>query len=311
MGGRSKAATKPKISMISGPMDVKHVGGVSIMGHTGLDIDHYFTQTSLEPDEVPSHTFVATGKTEIKRSGTIGHAIRRPSMSLKDSATHTRSKSISHHPEAQQLRNHYSQSQAIARSDSVTSSQPLRIRPSISRLRRRVGLDKDVSATAISVPSAEASGNNRQAQTDHSPLNVQTSRAYDTVASSIHSTASDHVPMSTGATSYRQTPPAQWPLPSTQQHSLLVQHKPRRTNTTASRPPARPHRADSGTAIAMTDDLNKPRPIPFKEIMAVDSFAERMKLYEKTRTYWAYADHGLVDWTGRAAAPKPAAYHDS
>lgn len=38
--------------------------------------------------------------------------------------------------------------------------------------------------------------------------------------------------------------------------------------------------------------------------MAVQSLAERMALYKKTREYWAYADHGLVEWTGRAGGPK-------
>jgi hypothetical protein len=104
---------------------------------------------------------------------------------------------------------------------------------------------------------------------------------------------------------------------STQPHQPPVDRKPhtihRRPSptsvpivhsTTTSTPPVRPKRADSGTAIAFDKVPAQERPLPFQEIMAVQSLAERMALYKKTREYWACADHGLVEWTGRAVGPK-------
>ncbi|KAF2478326.1 uncharacterized protein BDR25DRAFT_338913 [Lindgomyces ingoldianus] len=70
-------------------------------------------------------------------------------------------------------------------------------------------------------------------------------------------------------------------------------------------PPVRPKRADSGTAIDLTDVPKDERPLGFQEIMAVKSFAERMALYKKTRDYWASADHGLEEWVERAGAQRP------
>jgi hypothetical protein len=69
-------------------------------------------------------------------------------------------------------------------------------------------------------------------------------------------------------------------------------------------PLIRPKRADSGTAIDFDRVPAQERPSPFQDIMAVQSLAERMELYKKTREYWAYADHGLVEWTGLASGPK-------
>jgi hypothetical protein len=65
----------------------------------------------------------------------------------------------------------------------------------------------------------------------------------------------------------------------------------------------RPKRADSGTAIDFDDVPVEERPMGFKEIMAVKSFAERMECYRKTREYWAKADHGLGEWVGKAGRP--------
>ncbi|KAH9861494.1 hypothetical protein J1614_011241 [Plenodomus biglobosus] len=308
MRGRSKSTAKPKISMISGPMDAKHVGGVSITGNTGPGIDHYFPGNALGPDEFPSHTFVATGKIEVpKRSGTFAHTIRRPSMSLRGNATLSRSKSTAHDPEERKTSNEGKESHdSLARSDSVMSSHSLRMRSSIARLRGRVGLEKDRSTPAVNVPSAKVEANAWKAGKDSSPLRAQDSQVRDAIASSSYSTASDHMHMKPGANRYQPTTTSQWPLPTT--HQSTQQH-PKRKNTTTSKAPPRPRRADSGTAVTVRDAPSEQRPIPFQHIMAVQNLAERMKLYEETRDYWAYADHGLVNWTGRAAAPKPPTYH--
>ena len=62
----------------------------------------------------------------------------------------------------------------------------------------------------------------------------------------------------------------------------------------------RPKRADSGVAVDLNHVSNTERPMGFREILAVPSFAERMALYKKMREYWAYNDHGLNDWTSKA-----------
>src|SRR5690349_17678594 len=91
---------KSKIRAISGPLDAKHVGGVNVTGSNSSSLDTYFADTTLEPDELPSHTFVATGTTEVpRRSDTISNVMRRPSLSLKRSLSRLRTKSISHLPD--------------------------------------------------------------------------------------------------------------------------------------------------------------------------------------------------------------------
>ncbi|KAI8938856.1 hypothetical protein NX059_004717 [Plenodomus lindquistii] len=300
---------KPKISMISGPMDAKHVAGVNVMGYTGSSIDDYFTKTALEPDVLPSQDFVATGETEVlKRSDTIAHAIRRPNFSVKGSAIHTRSKTISHHPDERRSRGDGAESpRSLARADSVMDSQSVKMRPSISRLRRRVGLDKDKSSAIVIVPSAADDVKDGLVQTHYTSSHAQSPQSGDSVASSIYFTVSDHIHTNIGIATSQQTPTYQSQVPVAQRS---FQEDPTTTITDTSRPPTRPGHEDSGIVVAASNTLNKPQPIPFKEIMAVQSLAERMKLYENTRNYWAYADHGLVDWTGRAAAPKQGNYHN-
>lgn len=68
--------------------------------------------------------------------------------------------------------------------------------------------------------------------------------------------------------------------------------------------PVRPRRADSGTAIEFDDAPVEERPMGFKEITATQSYKIRMALYEKTRDYWANAEHGLAEWTGRTGGPR-------
>ncbi|KAF3035822.1 hypothetical protein E8E12_006009 [Didymella heteroderae] len=68
--------------------------------------------------------------------------------------------------------------------------------------------------------------------------------------------------------------------------------------------PVRPRRSDSGTAIVSDDAPEEARPLGFKEIAAMRSYKDRMALYEKTRDYWANAEHGLAEWTGRTGGPR-------
>ena len=68
--------------------------------------------------------------------------------------------------------------------------------------------------------------------------------------------------------------------------------------------PVRPKRADSGTAIDLTEIPLDERPLGFREILAVKSFTERMEMYQRARQYWANANHGLDEWVGATTAPR-------
>jgi hypothetical protein len=60
--------------------------------------------------------------------------------------------------------------------------------------------------------------------------------------------------------------------------------------------------AISATATASpTSD----KPLGFKDILQIKSPAERINSYDKTRDYWAHADHGLVDWVSSAFEKNP------
>jgi hypothetical protein len=68
--------------------------------------------------------------------------------------------------------------------------------------------------------------------------------------------------------------------------------------------PVRPKRSDSGTAVAFSGTFESTRPMGFKEITAMRSYKDRMAWYGKTRDYWANAEHGLAEWTGRTGGPR-------
>ncbi|KAF3011002.1 hypothetical protein E8E13_010746 [Curvularia kusanoi] len=68
--------------------------------------------------------------------------------------------------------------------------------------------------------------------------------------------------------------------------------------------PVRPKRADSGAAIDFDNVGVYGKPRSFKEIMAMQNYEDRMEMYEKTREYWANAEHGLADWTGKSGGPR-------
>ena len=68
--------------------------------------------------------------------------------------------------------------------------------------------------------------------------------------------------------------------------------------------PVRPKRADSGTAVDFDTRSFIEKPKSFNNILAIRSHKDRMLLYEKTRNYWANAEHGLAEWTGRSGGPR-------
>jgi hypothetical protein len=87
-------------------------------------------------------------------------------------------------------------------------------------------------------------------------------------------------------------------------YSVMTDFDPPRMKETPPPLPVRPRRADSGTAIEFDNLPVAERPMGFKEIAAMQSYRDRMALYEKTRDYWANAEHGLAEWTGRSGGPR-------
>ncbi|RII17980.1 hypothetical protein CUC08_Gglean002068 [Alternaria sp. MG1] len=288
---------KTKTLIISGPMDAKHIGGVNVLGGSGSNLDNYFPSTAIVPDERPSHTFVAIGRTEVpRRSDTVAGTLRRPSVSLTRGLSRLRRSSSSHRTEV--ARGAGGEQQVHSQMEnSNNAGRPLRMQSSMSKLRQRVGLDRELyDTTPISkTPTPEPRPIPEPVRKDHLPLQETRALARLTTTSSIYSTPDLDSPKT-------RTPH--------KQQSIIVQRRPppfvHQLPTMNTQPLARSKRADSGTAIDFKDVPVQERPIPFKEIMATPSLAERMAMYKKTREYWAHADHGLVAWTERAAGPKVA-----
>ncbi|KAF2877764.1 hypothetical protein BDV95DRAFT_600464 [Massariosphaeria phaeospora] len=86
---------------------------------------------------------------------------------------------------------------------------------------------------------------------------------------------------------HHRRPPTTTTLPSTLPYPLI----PRKPSPSPLRPT--PKRTDSGTAIDFNHVPAEQRPLGFRDIMAVQSFAARMELYGRAREYWAVVDHGL------------------
>ncbi|KAF1834299.1 hypothetical protein BDW02DRAFT_342654 [Decorospora gaudefroyi] len=300
---------KPKTLVISGPMDAKHVSGVNVMGNSGPNLDNYFPSAVLVPDELPSHTFVAVGKTEVpRRSETISSTIRRPSVSLKRSLSRLRNKSISHHSEPhRQGEDEHENVKSVLRSESANSHRPLRMQSSLSRLRQRVGLDRELydSMPASKAITPEPEIVPEPIQKDYPPLQDRKAIARLTTASSIYTTYSTSEPVSMSIVPQRKPSLIRQRSTSAHRSPSPVHRQPSNAKKQPAQPPTRPKRTDSGTAIDFSNVPVQERPIPFKEIMAVSSFDERMAMYKKSREYWASADHGLTTWTERAMRAKP------
>ncbi|RMZ73662.1 hypothetical protein GMOD_00009409 [Pyrenophora seminiperda CCB06] len=278
---------KTKAIVISAPMDARHVGGVNVSGNSPSSFVHYFNSARMVPDEQPSHMFAATGRTEApKRSDTMSSSIRRPTLPFKSSLSKLERHSSIRHPDETE------------RSDSESVHRPLRMQSSMSRLRQRVGLHRD-SHDTLKTSASESPLKPEAAQMMYSPLQKQDVPVQLTA-----------LPVCTPVTNVRSArrmsvSPARKPL-FQGLPPLVFQDQPLDTKA-QSQPSARQHRADSGTAIDFKDVPVKERPVPFKEIMAVSSHAERMALYKKTRDYWATVDHGLDAWTEYAGRSKATA----
>jgi hypothetical protein len=301
---------KAKGLVISGPTNAQHVGGINVLGGAQRSVlDSYFDKTMLEPDERPSHTYVATGNIEIpKRSDTIAGTIRRRSPSLRRSYSKLRSNSISYVPETSRT-TRPSENRAMEKSDNLAPKEltrSLRKQTSLSRLRQKVGLDREL----YEYPSAARAFD---PETEIAPAPIKKDSPRLQPRKPLPRSASD------GTSKHRGTQPSEstsvqrkpssthHDLSAVHHHHLPASHQPLARSKTApstSKRPLNPERTDSGTAIHLDKVPAQQRPSPFQEIMAVKDFNERMALYKKTREYWAYADHGLIDWTGRASGPK-------
>lgn len=267
-GSHSNAANKPKSRLISGPMHARHVGGVNITGGTGgnTSLDSYFAPTSLEPDELPSHTYAASGVVEVpRRSNTFTKVVRQPSLSLKRSLSRLRSNSISQGHKRSQSDNR--PAMMATKSDPIVPL-PIQRKASPIPARPNTDLDWDVQTSEHGSESAGAAVVPPPLPKDAHRLNAKVSM-YSMSAYSVHSDY-EAIP--------RKGPPPPLPI--------------------------RPRRSDSGTAISFDYIPEEARPMGFKEIAAVQNYNDRMALYEKTRDYWANAEHGLAEWTGRTGGPR-------
>ena len=294
---------KTKAIIISKPMDAKHIGGFNIVASSGQNLHNYFPSAEMIPDERSSHTFVAIGKTEEPRhSDTIASTIRRPSVSLKRSLPRLRRKSFSHHPGARRgsEERHRVDSQ-LQRPDITTTHKLLAVQPNTSISRQRVASDHDVDGTipVSQSPTPEAEDILEPMQDTSSKPGGNRALARLTTTSSIYSTATDFHIVSM-STALQRKPVAN------QQRSLPSKYTPLDGNTFMPQPPEKISHPESSAAIDISGVPIEERPIPFRDIMAVSSLSERMTMYKKTRDYWATADHGLLEWVERAAAPKTA-----
>ncbi|KAF2795510.1 hypothetical protein K505DRAFT_11427 [Melanomma pulvis-pyrius CBS 109.77] len=64
----------------------------------------------------------------------------------------------------------------------------------------------------------------------------------------------------------------------------------------------------AGPSTTQDHDARSPtsdKPLGFREIVTMKSPSERIATYNKTRDYWANADHGLNDWIASAVAANP------
>ncbi|KAF1931911.1 uncharacterized protein M421DRAFT_417646 [Didymella exigua CBS 183.55] len=266
-GSHSNAATMPKSRLISGPMHARHVGGVSVTGGTGgnTSLDSYFAVTSVEPDELPSHTYAASGMVEIpRRSNTFTNAVRRPSLTLKRSLSRLRSGSISqgHKRSQSDIRPNLK----ATRSDPVVP-HPVQDKPSPVHARPNTSFGWDVHT------SRNASESRAEAVPPLPPISLSRLNAKMSMC---------NMSASSVTTDYEAITRKEEPL-------LL---------------PVRPKRSDSGTVISFDDVPEETRPMGFKDIAAVRNYEDRMALYERTRDYWANAEHGLAEWTGRTGGPR-------
>ncbi|KAF1973362.1 hypothetical protein BU23DRAFT_640501 [Bimuria novae-zelandiae CBS 107.79] len=274
--------TKPKPLTISAPFDARHVGGVSIPGVTIPIAGIERSSTALEPDTAPSHTFVAQGNIEVpRRSNTIATSLGRPSLNLKTSISRLRGRSDSNSPDRREPKQKVTESP-----DGHSHGEML-----VNSLRKKTSTSRSRQNTNHESPVVEAPREDEEASSNNAPTPPSKDMPILKAQPSISSVRT------TKPYTYQALPPP--PPPSATRGHLDL---PPRAPPKKQPPLVRPKRADSGTAIGFDDVPVDERPLGFREILTVSSFAERMALYKKTRDYWAHADHGLNEWVGKKGA---------
>jgi hypothetical protein len=278
-GSHSSAVTPSKSRLISGPMHARHLGGVSITGGTGgnTSLESYFAPTSLEPDELPSHTYAASGTTEVpRRSRTFTNTVRRPSLSLKRSISRLRSGSGSCASEGHKR----------SQSDNRPVMMSVKSEPAVPHM------SQIIQRKASPVPNRMVEDLDRNS---HGPTTWPKSPVLRQKAAP-PPPPKDYPQVDLDTSTYSK---------SAYFTGTNYDEAPRVKRTETAPPlPVRPKRADSGTAVDFDSRSLIEKPKSFKDILAIQNYKDRMALYEKTRNYWANAEHGLAEWTGRSGGPR-------
>jgi hypothetical protein len=90
-----------------------------------------------------------------------------------------------------------------------------------------------------------------------------------------------------------------------QAESLVSGDKQDDSKLTQSKPTDTPGPATSAAPEPAPKSPGTDKPLGFRDIANIKSHSERLASYNKTRDYWANADHGLSDWLASAVAANP------
>lgn len=317
--------TTTSMIIISRPMDVRHVDGIVVKGVTRLQPAESFERHSLRSDEPLSHGSLANGQTELPpRMNNIVNALRKPGLSKGIRPLKLRGASFSSMKnDCSNLNMSQSQINGIFNSSNKNEVQPLKMRSSMSRLRKKIGLDRDLwEQNTVSREAPSQIGimpEPLEQNISHSQIGRPDTRP--NIPSSIYSASEMVKNINPHSENLSDSPPLPRSRPSLIRKKEVPTNHPTYTTQHDGLPPGPPSRsisqepsrdevhsrvkrADSGTAINFHDTPIDERPLGFQQIMAMRNFQDRMAQYKKTREFWAHADHGLIDWTGLAIAPK-------
>jgi len=289
--------------VISGPFDARHVGGVSV-GGASISFGSALASSEREEKFERIDGGSENGGHAPRRSHTVAESRRRPSVRLRSSLNRLRARSSEGTGDVHRRRDVFLEEGKIGEEDGqgdVAPLKSLRKKTSSSRFWLRVHQDakreKDeltegtqLKSTQTVVQAKEGKGDSKEEREVGNPYMYR-------------------------GTGLPPPPPPPPPLSETKTNTTISQYTNQQSHPTpASRIlahthhntprkpplPVRPKRADSGTAIAFDDVPMAERPLGFKEIAALPSLEERLRVYRRTREYWAGVDHGLGEWVGRA-----------
>ena len=269
--GTHVAAAAPPLNtrLISAPLYARYVSGVCVQGEPST-VESFFAPSNLEPDEPPSHTFVASGKKEIPRRATgISNTLRRPSLSLKRSLSRLRSNSppiTSGHRRCQSEKATEVPT-SNPQSDSACTSPSLSRESTIKRSWPSLGLSRNVVFDAAPRYKIHELG-----AIPEPPPTDDTFPEFSPT-SCIHAITTD-APNPASATNRAPTTQKKKPVP------------------------VRPKRADSGTGDEFHDFVFDEEPKCFSNMVAMQAYEERMAMYDSMPNYWTTTEYGLGEWNG-------------